>query len=155
MRKLLLLILLCTLLSACNKQQIYSEFHSINQHGWHADSLMGYTIDISDSTAQYEVLITLRHTTQYPYQNLWLFVGEQYGNMPLHSDTIECFLADNHGKWLGKGISKYTMLMLFDDAHIFSHTGEYTFTIQQGMRTDYLQGITDIGLQIIKHNGKE
>ena len=155
MRKLIPIILLCTLLSACHKQQIYSEFHAISPQGWHADSLVRYTVEIPDSTAEYEILITLRHTTQYPYQNLWLFVGEQYGTMPLYSDTIECMLANNHGKWLGKGISKYTMPLLFDQAHTFSQTGEYIFTIQQGMRTEQLQGITDIGLQIIKHNGKE
>lgn len=73
MRKLLPLVCMLMLLVACNKQQVYSEFHSVEQTGWHVDSLMKYTVDISDSISRYELVITLRHTTQYPYQNLWLF----------------------------------------------------------------------------------
>lgn len=155
MRKLLPLVCVLISLVACNQQQVYSEFHSVEQAGWHIDSLVKYTVDISDSTARYELVITLRHTTQYPYQNIWLFVDKSFGNTLLQRDTVEGMMADNYGRWLGKGIMRYTLPLLYDDACWFPCSGEYTFSIQQGMRTECLQGISDVGLQVVKYNGKE
>lgn len=155
MRKLLPLVCVLISLVACNQQQVYSEFHSVEQAGWHIDSLVKYTVDISDSTARYELVITLRHTTQYPYQNIWLFVDKSFGNTLLQRDTVEGMMADNYGRWLGKGITRYTLPLLYDDACWFPCSGEYIFSIQQGMRTECLQGISDVGLQVVKYNGKE
>lgn len=155
MRKLLPLVCVLISLVACNQQQVYSEFHSVEQAGWHIDSLVKYTVDISDSTARYELVITLRHTTQYPYQNIWLFVDKSFGNTLLQRDTVEGMMADNYGRWLGKGIMRYTLPLLYDDACWFPCSGEYIFSIQQGMRTECLQGIYDVGLQVVKYNGKE
>jgi gliding motility-associated lipoprotein GldH len=40
---------------------------------------------------------------------------------------------------------------LYDNAHAFPKTGDYTITIQQGMRMEQLRGITDIGVKILKN----
>ena len=69
MRKLLLIILCTSALVACNNKQLYSKFHTISPMGWQQDSILDYTIDIADSTALYDLIIVLRHTNKYPYQN--------------------------------------------------------------------------------------
>ena len=81
---------------------------------------------------------------------MWLFVGEgQY------RDTIEFYLADDRGQWLGdKNHGFIEMPVLLEEEKHFSDTGTYTLTIQQGMRDSLLRGITDIGVEIIR-NGKE
>lgn len=155
MRKLLLIILCTSALVACNNKQLYSKFHTISPMGWQQDSILDYTIDIADSTALYDLIIVLRHTNKYPYQNFWMFVETSYGNTLLQRDTIEGYLADNYGRWIGNGINTYTLPLIYNKEMSFPCSGKYTFSIQQGMRTEYLQGITDVGLQVVKHNGKE
>lgn len=156
MRKTILILLtiigVCT---ACQRNEIYNEFHSFSTDGWHQDSVLRYSIDITDSLAKYDILITLRHNNTYPYQNMWMFVDEWYGGLLLNRDTIECDMADAYGRWFGAGVSTFELPLLYTTSHPFAQTGEYVFTIQQGMRTEYLRGISNVGLQVVKHNGKE
>ena len=145
---LLMLITIMLLCCSCGNRTVYTEFYSLSTEGWHQDSAMTYTVAIDDSTASYDLLLVVRHTTQYPYQNLWLFVDEYMGNMLVHQDTIEAMMADDYGRWLGSGVNRYELPLLYDAQRRFNYSGEYTFRVQQGMRTDWLKGITDVGLVV-------
>ena len=144
----LLLTALMLLCCACSNRTVYTEFYSMPADGWHQDSVLTYTAAIDDSTAYYDLMIVVRHTAQYPYQNLWLFVDEYMGNVLVHRDTIEAMMADDYGRWLGAGINRYELPLQYDAQRSFVRSGEYTFRVQQGMRTEWLQGITDVGLVI-------
>lgn len=150
MKRLISLFLLCVMLVSCGREIVYKQFQSLPLEGWHCDSALEYTFAIADSVASYEVQLIVRHSTQYPYQNLWFFTEEWYGNMLLHSDTIECFLADEYGRWQGAGISTYTMPLLYYPSHTFPCTGEYKLVIKQGMRSEWLQGIEDVGVEVVR-----
>ena len=54
------------------------------------DSLAQFDYLIEDTMADYQMLIYVRHTEQYPYQNMWLFVDDAG-----RQDTIEFYLADD------------------------------------------------------------
>lgn len=147
MRKVVLLLFaLSLMLGSCKHQTIYNDFYEMPIDGWHQDSVLYYTINAQDSVPYYDMLIVLRHTAQYPYQNLWLFVDEYAGDMLVHQDTIEAMLADDYGRWLGAGFNRYELSLLYDEHHCFVPSGEHTFCIRQGMRTEWLQGITEVGL---------
>lgn len=135
------------LLVACNRDIVYSEFHSVPLKEWGADSVLTYRFDITDTLATYQMLVCVRHTEQYPYQNMWLFVGDS-----LRQDTIEFYLANDRGEWLGNGRNGLIeMPVLYEEAYRFPHSGEQVWHIQQGMREQSLRGISDVGL-IIKKN---
>lgn len=136
------------ILSSCQQKNIYSHFYSIPTEGWRADSVMDYSIELEDSVMNHEVLIVLRHTSQYPYQNLWLFVDEYVGDMCVHHDTIEAQMADEYGRWLGSGLKTYELPLLYDEHYRFGHSGAHSFKLRQGMRTEWLKGITDVGVVV-------
>lgn len=142
---LLTIALLC---SACRERVVYTTFHSLPLEGWHQDSALTYTAEITDSTALYDMLIIVRYNGEYPYQNLWLFVDEYQGETCVYQDTIEALLADDYGRWLGTGISRYELPLLYDEQRRFERTGEHRFVIRQGMRSEWLKGIQDIGVVI-------
>ena len=75
----------------------------------------------------------------------------EFPNGNVSRDTIECMIANDEGKWLGKGWSdiKENNIQLKSGLR-FPLTGNYKFLIQQAMRVDTLKGIVDIGLYIIK-----
>ena len=156
MRKIqVILFALLVLCCACNDRVVYSTFYSLPTEGWHQDSTLTYTTEITDTIASYEMLLVVRHTTQYPYQNLWLFVDTYAEDILIYQDTIEATLADDYGRWLGTGINRYELPLLYDDHHRFTQSGEHTFAIRQGMRNEWLNGMTEVGLIIQKNNGKE
>jgi len=117
---------------------------------WGADSVLTYDFDITDTLATYQMLVCVRHTEQYPYQNMWFFIGDT-----TRMDTIEFYLANARGEWLGNGRNGLIeMPVLYEEAYRFPHSGKQVWHIQQGMREQSLRGISDVGL-IIKRNGEE
>ena len=143
---------LCTafFLTNCRRDIVYSQFVSIPSEKWQIDSVAHFEYAITDTDNDYRMLVYVRHTERYPYQNMWLFVGDS-----LHRDTIEFYLADDRGKWLGnKHHGFIEMPVLLEENYHFADTGKYFLTVQHGMRDSILRGVTDIGLEIIK-NGKE
>ena len=154
-RTILLVLSSLLLLTSCQRPAVYSEFREMPVSGWHQDSVLHYVVPVSDTLSTYDIQLSVRHTTQYPYQNLWMFITEWQDSTCILSDTVECYLADDRGRWLGSGINTYEMPLIYTTHHRFPHAGDYTFTLQQGMRTEELRGIRDIGLKIIKHDGEE
>lgn len=147
-KKVLLLLLLSSLLAACSSKTVYSEYHTLTRQSWHADSVLNYTFNIEDTISLYDIVVNVRHQTDYPYQNMWLFIN---------NDTIEFYLADNFGKWLGNGRNGLIeMPVLYEHNYLFQHSGSYTLSVQHGMRTNWLKGVNAVGVQINKVNyGKE
>ena len=145
----LIAILTLILVPSCRKDVVYSRFSPISSAEWHMDSVERFTYSITDAEAAYRILIYVRHTERYPYQNMWLFVGDS-----LRRDTIEFYLADDRGNWLGdrhNGIIE--MPVLLEEGYHFPDTGSYYLDIQHGMRDTLLRGVTDVGLEMVKAKG--
>ena len=144
------LAVLTVLFSSCKNDIVYSRFSSIPSEKWAIDSVAQFEYAITDTIPDYRMLVYVRHTERYPYQNMWLFVGDS-----LYRDTIEFYLADDRGQWLGnKHHGFIEMPVLLEENYHFADSGKYFLTVQHGMRDSILRGVTDIGLEIIK-NGKE
>jgi len=59
-------------------------------------------------------------------------------------------LAKSDGKWIGKSSgSLYNQQSIIHQDYVFPDTGLYTISIEQNMRDNPLQEITDIGLTVI------
>ena len=150
MRKLLFLAALALALTACRQDIVFSQFVSIPSGEWHVDSVAQFDYQIADKEAGYQMLVYVRHTERYPYQNMWLFLDNG-----MQRDTIEFYLADDRGQWLGdKHHGFIEMPVLIEQNYHFSDTGHCAMTIQHGMRDSLLRGVTDIGVEI-KRNGQE
>ena len=140
------LIALAIFFTSCRKGIVYSEFCSNPSGEWHVDSVASFDYTIDDKEATYSMLIYVRHTERYPYQNMWLFVDEG-----IRHDTIEFYLADDRGQWLGNRHQGFIeMPVLYESARQFPDTGTYHMIIRQGMRDTLLRGVMDVGLEILK-----
>ncbi len=145
-KNLLITITISLLFCACTKT-MYSDFQSVPITGWQEDSIISFSVPVNDTTSIYDIILCVRHTETYPYQNMWLFCG--FGVDSLAHDTIEFFLADDRGRWLGNGGNKWIeMPVLYEQNYQFPDTGQYIFTVQHGMRDENLRGISDVGLII-------
>ena len=150
MKKVILLVISSWLLISCQQEVVYNTILSLPTQGWAADSMMVFTPRIDDTLGNYQLQLLLRHNERYAYQNIWLFVEVRQDTLLLHSDTIECMLADERGVWYGKGMTRFTLPLLYKE-DIAMPAGEYVVTVQQGMREETLQGITEVGLKVIEN----
>jgi len=149
--KLLWAIFISLFTVACNHDDVYLKYQTIVPEGWSKDSTFTFDIPITDTTASYNVFVNIRNRGEYPYQNLWLFLSKTTPDKKLVNDTIECYLADQKGKWLGSSVgSLYNMPVLYKQNTRFKTAGTYRYQIIQGMRDDLLVGINDIGMRVEK-----
>ena len=149
---LALVILLGSVVS-CRQTDVYNTFNTLPKNGWFKRDVQRFTAEVPDTLIRYDLYLTLRHNGDYSYRNLWLFVSYRDKKGLLKTDTVNCELADEFGRWSGGGWgSYYQQELLLDDNFRFSRGKEQVFTIQQAMRDDRIRGITDVGIRIARHS---
>lgn len=148
-RNILFAAILLMIFSSCDPQRVYEKNIRINPDGWPAEEEILFEVPINDSVQLHNFYINLRHSENYRFSNLYLFIDSYLPGGSHARDTIELILADNKGKWYGKGFGKIKEYqVLIRKAVTFPVTGVYKIGIMQGMRTENLQGIEDVGIRI-------
>ena len=77
-RVLFFFIALMTLLTSCNNHIFYEKIDTIKDETWNVNQKLVYEFEITDSTQYYNIYINVRNTTDYPYQNLYIFLTNQF-----------------------------------------------------------------------------
>jgi len=138
-------------LAGCTSNDVFFQYTAVNPKGWSKDSLYCFDIPITDTLSYYNLYVNIRNRGEYPYQNLWLFLNKISPDKTQKKDSIECYLADQRGKWLGSGIgSVLEMPVLYQQNVRFKQAGIYHYKIVHGMRDTVLMGINDIGMRVEK-----
>ena len=153
MKKFNCSLFLCVITLISCENNTYENYHSFHHNGWISDSIVYFKYTITDTTRRYDLSLNVRHTVNYEFQNLFIFLEEDT------RDTIEISLANKRGKWLGRGISdvrefKYTI----ENQRVFTKKGTYELSVEQAMRygelhkIERLEHILDIGLIVSENN---
>jgi gliding motility-associated lipoprotein GldH len=151
--RLSLVFCLFIFLCSCDNKRIYEKNIAVTDAVWNIDEKPSFEVDVKDTISKQSFYINLRNSGAYPYSNIFLFIETLFPDSSISKDTVECFLADASGKWLGKGSSNiWDNQILFKKGVVFPKSGVYKFTFQHGMRTDELKEILDVGLRIEKEN---
>ena len=154
MRKCICL-LACLYLTSCawSDDAILDESVAISEDGWSIDRPVRFETEVTDTAQFYDIYLILRHNTDYEWMNLFLFLTTGFPDETSARDTLECFLSDETGRWFGKGSpSIKSCEMLFKRHVTFPQTGLYTFEFVQGMRTESIKNIMDLGMKIVPSN---
>lgn len=145
------LCLLLLVLSSCDSNRVFEENKRIPEAQWNRHDKALFEFEIQDSLARYNFYFNFRHAGDYPYKNLYLFVKTTNPLNQVAVDTAQMILADHRGKWMGKGIGDiYDYQFKFKEDVAFPAKGIYTVEIEQAMRDEILENVTDIGIRIEK-----
>ena len=137
------------LLSGCGKNVIYTDSMTFPSEIWKLDKIAEFSPVISDTSASQNIYFTIRTGSSYPFRNIWLFVNTVSPSGKSITDTLQYMLADEKGKWFGKGFGDVRELNLpFRASVFFPEKGIYKFSIRHGMRIEDLKGVYDLGLRI-------
>lgn len=142
---------LCLFLMACDNELVVNQVHEIPEEEWSGNDTIIFPVQVADTIQPYDLYITMRHTVEYPYMNLFLFAETVTPENKMNRDTIEFILARPDGEWIGEGFGRLRYnRFLIRKALVFPDTGSYRFAFVQAMRTPSLSGIRDLGLQMKK-----
>ena len=111
-----------------------------------------------DTLSRNNIYVSLRNNKDYEFSNLFLIVGIKFPNNYHIVDTLEYEMTTPEGNFLGTGMTDVKENKLEYKTQVtFPIKGDYNIHIQHAMRKTrnvdgliYLEGITDVGLQIEK-----
>ena len=142
------------LLAGCLPAPYFQKEVALPQNAWAYNFKPSFTFEITDSAAAYQPYFLIRHTQEYPYCNLWMWV---YVTTPVDTivkkERVNITLAEASGKWLGRGmgeIYEQQMMLHFGDSIKFNRNGIYTVAMEQNMRINPLPEILDVGFRLEK-----
>ncbi len=145
------LLVLLLGLYACDGNRFFEENKPIDGETWTVADRQAFTVDIQDTTSIFNFYFNFRHTGNYRYANIFVFLDTEFPNGELYRDTLECLVADQAGKWHGSGLGDLKEnSFLFKRNVGFDEAGTYTFTFENGMRDDPLEHVKDVGMRIEK-----
>ena len=143
------------LLVGCSEAPVFQADVAIPDGSWDRAYKPSFTFNISDTLAKHDVYIDVRHTGDYPFSDLFLFVDLEGPGGRHARDTVECLLADPTGAWFGKGqgfifADRYKAHVLYKLGDRFPASGTYSVTMEQAMRTEKLTGLLDVGISVMR-----
>ena len=145
-------ILSALLFISCDRAMVYDEFTRIGNHSWKWEDPAVFDFEMNDTSSLYNILINLRHTTEYPLSNLYMFVHVAGPSGQQMTDTINFLLAEKSGRWIGKGVGHLREIgYLYKKNTMFPIPGEYRITLEQAMRLPAVP-VSEVGIRIERAN---
>jgi gliding motility-associated lipoprotein GldH len=145
------ILALLLLFTSCRSNLVYTDSKVMTEKIWNLDDVAVFQVPVSDTANSNNVVFTIRTSSSYPFRNIYFFVSTKSPDGRSVTDTLEYGLADEKGKWYGKGFGDVHELNLPYKSNVFFPVkGIYQFTIRHGMRTEALNGVYDLGLRIEK-----
>ena len=138
---------------SCNNSIVFEKYITFENQEWNTDSLLSFGYTITDTISTYKLVLNVRHSVEYEYQNLFLFVKSDSS-----TDTIELLLAEDNGKWTGKGksnIKEFSTTILSPKIY---QNGIQSFSLELAMRDntstelEKLNGISDVSFYLTTEN---
>jgi gliding motility-associated lipoprotein GldH len=118
---------------------------------WKLADIPTFKVPITDTLNSNNVIFFIRNGSSYPFRNIFIFVTTTSPDGKQITDTLQYNLADEKGRWYGKGAGDIHELNLPYKSNVFfPKKGTYDFKIQHGMRVENLKGVYDFGLRIEK-----
>ncbi len=143
-------------LTSCSGDDVLlDQSYPVDVNGWKAKDTITLTVNITDTITPYDFYVNVRNSETYRNSNAFFFIKTIFPNGEQAVDTVECYLADLQGKWIGKGSGDYRDCRFrFQQNVRFPMLGNYRFVIQHGFREGDNKGLYNVGLRIIKHKKK-
>ena len=153
--KLFIHTIIFVLFAGCLTQPQSSAEFAIPQHNWSSQNPLSINLQFNqDSSAPYQLYLTLKHNEEYHFKNIWLkLYCENLALKTQDSSIFELPLAIDQQGWLGTEYNQIIMhKILLNIKPYYFKKGHYKFTIKQMMREDPLQNMMSIGLILKKIN---
>jgi len=145
----LLIILLISVFTTSCRNVVYTDSATMPGKSWELANIKLFRIPVKDTVNSNDISFTIRTGSSYPYRNIYFFVTTTSPAGNSMTDTLQYYLADEKGNWLGKGFGDIHELTLPYKTNVyFPVRGTYLIQVQHGMRMKELKGVYDLGIKV-------
>ena len=149
-KRTLLFLAVVLLWVGCDKSTLMHSYQPLKDNCWDRTDTVRFTLPALTQDDNCSVLIGLRLTNNYPYEQLVMQVEQDLQHPTIHKlDTITYKLTESNGEFTEKGVNYFqyeTQGLPLDLKK--GQTGE--IRIRHLMHREVLPGITDVGIHIIR-----
>lgn len=146
-----ILLILSALLGACGKAPHYEKVVSFDNNEWNQKQKPQFEVEIDDTTAVYAFVLTVRTTTEYGFNNLWIFWNTKTPSGEKVREPFELKITNPDGTWVGKNSGTVVENQLHFRNRKIAEKGTYTFTLEQGITEPVIGDVLDVGLSVEKN----
>ena len=137
--------------SACEKSRVFDKNISLEKEGWFYGEKQNFEVSILDTNTTYNLYINVRHTDEYPYNNLWVNMTTVFPDSTVQENKVSVVLSESNGEWIGTcvdGICYNSVLV--QSNFLLNQKGKYTISLEQDMRMNPLPFVLSIGVKLEK-----
>lgn len=142
------------LLTACQQTALYEKSYSFESETWSQEVKPKFRVDIKDTTKYYDFVLTLRTTTDYQFNNLWIFLNTQTPSGIKAREPYELVIQNEDGTWAGKKTGTVVEFPLTFKSKKLPEKGTYTFTVEQGITESKISEVLDITFKAVELSDK-
>jgi gliding motility-associated lipoprotein GldH len=136
-------------LVSCDPGRLYEDNKRIDNDNWYYKNTIPFDLQIEDTSKWYNVYVNLRVSTDYKYSNIFMWLNVINPDKKSDRRRVEIRLADERGKWLGKGLGDiYDYQFPALQKIKFQQKGFYRFELEQNMRDDTLTHVKSVGIRV-------
>lgn len=152
----LIVLIFLFLMFSCNDKTDFNNYKSIDIEGWKANEKVLFEFDVKDTISPKNLFINIRNNNGYAFSNLYIITALVFPNETVIIDTLHYEMADETGKFLGKGFTEIKENKLFyKENKKFLVSGKHLFSVRHAMRKNgdvnpiaFLKGIQEVGFSI-------
>lgn len=153
--KLCALVLILAATISCGDQPYFMETISFDGQKWTQNTMPEFKVNFEGDTSSYDVIFTFRTSTDYAYNNLWIYLTTAGPMCPSISENTAFFgrkakelkIAKPNGEWLGQKSGTFIENKLYYIRSKFCK-GTYTFKLEQGITIKEMQNISDVTIEV-------
>lgn len=155
MRTSLLIFLAFFILASCGEQPYFEKEYSFENRKWDQDLKPKFEVKIDDVSKPFNITLFLRTTTDYPYNNLWVYLKTTIPDGTTKREPFEIRISNPDGSWVGTKTGTVVETALYFKERILPQKGTYTFEIEQAITKSTVDEVLDIGLSVGQVNDPE
>lgn len=148
--KFIVFSILVIALVSCSESPYFEKVYSFDKNEWKQDQKSVFYVNIDDTSAVYNFVLTMRTTTDYKFNNVWLFWTSETPLKEKVREPFELKIANPDGSWIGKSSGTIVENQLTFAGRKIAIPGKYKFTIEQAVTEQTLTDVLDIGLSVYK-----
>ena len=144
----LLFVVLVTFLFSCDDASFYTKSYSFNNNTWERTVKPKFIVEIKDTKHLYDFIVTLRTSTSYKYNNLWIFLNTTPPNGLSVREPFEIKTCYPDGSWIGKKTGSIVEHTLIFKRRKVPSRGKYKFILEQGITEKLIDEVVDISFEV-------
>lgn len=144
-------VVILAMLSSCGDNPHFDHFYSFDKNEWSQDVKPSFDVKIEDTSKWYDLVITLRTTTDYSYSNFWMFLNTETPSGLTAREPYQIPIANDKGAWIGRKSGTVVENELVFRKRKFPKAGTYKFVLEQGITEQTVDEVLNVGLSMFEY----